>query len=380
MYTSAFDGARRLRDSEHSTEMKLFCGSCRSEDGHPVVGRLLFSSQASSCDTSDATIRVTDRRTDMENAREPAAAWIVLGEHTMTEACTSLFCPVLFLSELSENCHGKIALLDPTLGLLFVSPNLATLNRYSERLRTPPVKENPAPIFLPSGKRLRFCTVFPDNAVSAEGALLKLPLGGSEDELYDRYRDAAEWMPGLPITAVLELSQKDDLLYAQIRALFRSAVYGSFSCLVQGILTDSDRRRFLACAHRCFCDLEAEGREFNGYIKKGMLLDTPLLSKSSVCADGLDFLCVDAGKLTDRLTGGRERTDDAFLSILEETFTEQFAQLRGLSLSMILDNSPTVKALLPRLLQWGVSELFISGDLLPWMRRTISSLSSNRIF
>ena len=354
--------------------MRLFCGSCRSEDGQPVVGRLLFASQGAFCDTALSVIRVMDKAENMDENQKNIAAWIIVGERPVTEPNISSVYPILLLSDLPTDCHGKIALLDPAQGFLFVSPDLVTLNRYSDRLCALPIKENPAPVFLPDGKRLRFCTVFPDDPKGSEGALLRIPFCGSEDELYDRYRDVAEGMPGLPITAVLELSQRDDILHAQLRALFRSAVYGSFSCLIQGILTDSDRRRFLACAHRCFCDLEAEGREFNGYIKKGLLLDTPLLRKSSVCADGLDFLCVDAGKLTDSLTGGRERTDNELLRIVAETITEQLAQFRALSLSMILDNSPTVKALLPCLLQLDIHELFLCGDLFPLMRQTIASL------
>ena len=372
MSISTYHSERRFCGSKHSMEMKLFYGACISRDSTPVVGRLQFEEQETASCSTQSYLCVTNDQAKIEIDRDGVAAWVVIGEQTPISPSV----PVLYLSELSNDCHGKIALLDPTRGLLFVSPDLATLDQYKERLRVLSPKENLAPLFLQSGKQSRLSSRSAIDTEGAEGALLMLSGSLSEEELYNQCRDIAESAPGLPFTTVLDLSQSEDMLHTQLRALFRSAVYGNFSCMAKGCLTDSDRRRFLACAHRCFCELESEGREFNGYIAKGLLINTPFLLTSSIHTDGLDFLCVDLCELITKMIGTTMRTDEELLDGLGKILAEGLTQEFSLPLSMIADGTPTVKALLPRLISGSVSveELFLPTEMLSGLRHKRSFL------
>ena len=377
MYTSAFDGARRLYDSGRPMEMKLFCGHCPLGDDRPVVGRLSFFADPAT-GSSDACIRVTEICEDLESGSDNTAAVIVLGSDTFDASQQAISYPVLFLPELSPVYHGKIALLDPTRGLLFISPDLMTLNRYSQRLGFLSKKSDIAPVFLPDGRRLRFCTFLPAESEGAEGGLLEAPPSRSEDGIYDYYRDTAEGAVGLPLTVILELSWGEELLRMQLRGLFRSAVYGNFSCLIRGVLTDADLLRFLQCSHHCFCELESEGREFNGYIKKGLLVDAPLLLHTPIVTDGLDLLCLDLGALTHRLTAQNARQDAPLLSAMEKAVVELLQRNGALSLSVIAEDSPTVLSLLPRLLPLGITELFAPSHLSGSIQSSLNATSTQR--
>ncbi len=142
-----------------------------------------------------------------------------------------------------------------------------------------------------------------------EGALIDPAaytyLGADEDTLFELLRDLGEEHSSIPFTVLLRYHPADRdgaFLHTQARALFRAAVYGRFSLLLGGILSNADVRQAMNEIHSAFCLLELEGREFNGYISKGILIDTPL-SLGITDTDGIDFICLDVSNLSRLFTG-----------------------------------------------------------------------------
>ena len=103
----------------------------------------------------------------------------------------------------------------------------------------------------------------------------------SEEKAYEYFCSFADKHIGTPITAIASLggrSAESKLLFrSRIRAIYRASVWGQFSLLCSGAISSSDVSEVVESLKDVFCELESEGREFNGFIKKGILIDTPLL-------------------------------------------------------------------------------------------------------
>lgn len=269
--------------------MKTLSGYCPLPTLPPTVGRIGGVG-------TGARIAVAER--PPFQLEEHTVAVICIGEPFSPTDCPV---PLLFLEGLPSDCIGKIALLDPSCGRLFVSPDLITLDRYACRLSrrgessTPFAKRTPR--LSPANRNGQELTVSESN-----GALLHAAdLGGrSEEERLERLCALAEVLPRRTLTVLIEPSSRSALLsnlHTWVRSVFLASVYGRFSLLIGGAVS----ARELSCALReiwlCFCELEAEGREFNGYISKGVLIDTPLLL-SARTMDGVDRICYDLYKLS----------------------------------------------------------------------------------
>jgi hypothetical protein len=206
-----------------------------------------------------------------------------------------LSCPALRISCLDPSFEGRVAILDSLTGTLFVCPDLETLGRYAAARGE--VAEICRPLWYRRGRT--------DGRVDdgADGWLWQEGDEEDEERLFARYRALAEAHPDLPQTVCVSFG--DSLrLYRQIRAVYRGAVFGSFSLLFSGISTYGEWTACRRLCHEAFCDLESEGREFNGYLPRGFLLDRGLSLLESWEEGGPDFVCVDAEALFFSLTGG----------------------------------------------------------------------------
>lgn len=306
-----FSFHRLASPTEHvpSSDMQVFTGQCTGGAGIPVIGRILFPDDTDR--PSVARISVIDHTSAAWQTEERnTVGMIQIGDLPLEcQERTSFSCPVLTLSQLPNHCKGKIALLDPKLATLFVSPDLKTVNHYTRRLARMPFADSQKQLWLPNGKRIRLGLYWQDLSASplseADGFImdpypLSPPSDESEERLYEWLRDIAEHSTGLPLCLILEAGRhavKTENFSAQIRGLFRAAVYGNFSCLLRGLLTEDDIHQTMQQIHKIFCALESEGREFNGYIPKGIFIHSPLLLISELSFDGIDFLCFDANKL-----------------------------------------------------------------------------------
>lgn len=130
----------------------------------------------------------------------------------------------------------------------------------------------------------------------------------TEENIFELLRDIAELFPDLHAIMILknpdffESSDDFEFMRAQIRALFRAAVYGNFSILCERVQSRWEYERFSNLINKIFCELESESREFNGYIQKGILISSPL---SAFCAPDCtaDFFCIDLDRFLELMAG-----------------------------------------------------------------------------
>ncbi len=216
---------------------------------------------------------------------------------------------------------------------------------------------------------------------------LPMPLLPDEDSLFEFFRDLGERRAEFPITVLLrrERSREDSASFRlPIRSLFRAAVYGEFSLLIGGIVTEEDRTSALQEIHQVFCELESDGREFNGYIPKGILIDTPLALNKLQIGDGVDFFCLEITKLLRLLTGMTPKelcADPSLLSnIMEEIvpFYER-ADRESIKKAAWITEPMIHPAVLSRLSQWNANELFLPRKSIEEARQIFLNRSKTRV-
>ena len=142
----------------------------------------------------------------------------------------------------------------------------------------------------------------------------------SEDTAYEYFCDIADKLIGYPITAVAsfdsEPRERTALFRSRIRAIYRASVWGQFSLLCTGISTPAELDECLRILREIFCELESEGREFNGFIEKGICIDTPMMLYKFPQHSHSDLLCFDPERLR-RLCTGVTDSDVGMKEIIE---------------------------------------------------------------
>lgn len=284
------------RGTAHSTVgERVLLGKCEGEPifCSPVVGRLVFEKNMDSFYGDGALLRVTRRVSDEHIHDDPRTVGIVI---VGDEKAGSVSLPSIKVADLPEEYMGRIALLDPCCGRLFISPDISTLNRYLPRFFQRQQEKLPT-FILRDGKKLSLSVVRSEDDMGDEGdSLIQLDVKGeNEEELYLRCSDITENAVGRRVTFMI--SAKDTSVSA-LRALMRGAVWGELSLLLCGILSEDELTDIMRKYCHAFCDLESDGREFNGYIPRGLCIDSPYLLSLSHSLRGVDFFIFDAEHLT----------------------------------------------------------------------------------
>lgn len=138
-----------------------------------------------------------------------------------------------------------------------------------------------------------------EDEVWMEDWISQSPSTHIEELFYERCRALAERATGQNVTVgiAFDRTQEDSVNFrAMLCGVFRASVYGRLSVMIRGCVTLTDLFRVKQEIVRAFCDLERDGREFNGYIARGVLIESPILLFSSQIADGMDFICLDSEK------------------------------------------------------------------------------------
>ena len=134
----------------------------------------------------------------------------------------------------------------------------------------------------------------------------------SEERAYEYFCDIADTLIGAPIAAVARFEaphpERSSLFRSRIRAIYRASVWGQFSLLCEGISTPDELTECSSILKEVFCELEGEGREFNGFIEKGICIDTPMILYNTPHHPRFDFFCFDFKKLLYLCTGIRDST------------------------------------------------------------------------
>ncbi|MBE6668283.1 MAG: hypothetical protein E7607_08260 [Ruminococcaceae bacterium] len=307
-----------------SSSMQTFSGFCAcSADGSPVMGRITFDNGNLARKSGEALLPVLENIPESAYSSSCVVGIVRIGRASDSEPSYSPF-PILRLGGLSKCHEGKIALLDPLCGKLYISPDIVTVDRYASRIFSADSAHR-----LGTSDTVKILSRISKDSDFKRGmdtdtdVLLDVfsPLCAKDPEegFFEEYRAVAEALFGIRIMAEAEW---DSFFSSRIKAILRGAVYGNFSISLRGILCEEDLRNALLDINRAFCSLEAEGREFNGYICRGICIDTPLLLRSSFSCEGIDNYSVDVERLFSLMTGSCDRDDsELYYAFLRELMT-----------------------------------------------------------
>lgn len=363
-----------------SSTMRTFVGTCHTFSDQPVAGRIVFFKNGA-LPEEDACLIVADSLSDTSVWESKNVVGVIqVGTAQLLETTEAPPCPVLTLPDLPEECDGKIALLDPASGVLFVSPDIGVFNRLIPRLSA---SRPDSPLTLPNGNHLRLGTIFTPRTCLPPfdpECMLLLPDTGEEEELlYERYRDLAERVIGLPLTVILpyaRTSSDGDEFRHHVRALFRAAVYGNFSLLIKGILTQQELGFCFSELHRIADELKQDRREHNERIPRGILLDIPLLFHWTNWT-GIDFLCLDLDHLWDLFTGYSPRSDWETRCAFLQALCDSHAHQSNLSTSLITNRLSCFPLLSSLCDDWSISNCYVPPHLLNTAQERLSEIPSN---
>ena len=188
--------------------------------------------------------------------------------------------PVIRITEdaykLTEELLDEIAILDCVRQRLYVDPDIEVINSYVGELAALPAKR--LPWIRTDGDKV---------SGSCDGIMVDV--ADDEDGAYELLCEMADKNTGERIIALMG-SDGDPL--SGIRGVLRAAVWGRISVLFRVNLA-SEAEKLLSMTHTAFCSLEKEGREFNGFIPKGIMIQTPIMlaSAPSRFADFFVFDC-----------------------------------------------------------------------------------------
>lgn len=309
--------------------MRYICGETVGGEGY-LIGRLRLWRRGGIARSSEDAILCLFCERDVSEALEylarggRAAGILVCGGIPRRFAGLRLPCLVI-REELSEFAlDGHVALIDLDGSRILLDPGLEALSEYARR------EEGEH-----SGARARRGRLCSAHELSLGGDIFEGALGLLESN--------AE--RGLCVS--LELSSTDrDRLWSESEALLLAAVYGELSIMLSDFCSASELGEASALLHSVFCELEAEGREVNGCVARGILIDSPIWLWQRARLGRCDFICFDFDRLTYRMLGiggdgelGRGRTDTLcrfWEDCRASVFASERAELRAVSRSKYL--------------------------------------------
>ena len=217
---------------------------------------------------------------------------------TVADIC-SLGVPCIFVDwaeTLSKDCKNKVVLLDTERGILALDPSIETLNFYSNEKSKRASNNFPCEQgrFLKSFnediRRLDFehFLVFGDSACDG-GSFFE-----SAVSLWER-RCPESLTIALRAPDYSESSARD--FSERVEELFKASLYGSFALAISDFYCEEELERALKLLHKAFCNLEVEGREFNGYIPRGVVFSSPLWLCRPCPVTNPDFIILDLDRL-----------------------------------------------------------------------------------
>ena len=199
----------------------------------------------------------------------------------------------------------EVAILVPTQGKLFVNPDVETVRAY---LCTHPRSIKKRISVLSTARSIE----------GADGVFAEISpsLFETEDSAYDYFCELADENTGAKIAVSIPFESNSERFSATVAALYRAGVWGRFSLVCSSIDTPARAKECAAVLRSVFCRLDATDREFNGFIPKGICIDTPLLLLQAPTRRAPDFLCIDVDTLCKSFSGGRLTTPDVIAPYL----------------------------------------------------------------
>ncbi len=236
----------------------------------------------------------------------------------ITESCESI--PLLGA--------GQIAILDAKRGALTVDPNIETLKRYSLLSQ-----KNGRDVYLrlQSSNGLRL-----SRSLSAESLLLTVQSPHTADELFTVLQTLSESRFERQLTVALSVvhgASLEESFCDDVEAVFLAALYGSISIIFKDFYNSSDINHALSLLKCSFCRLEENRREFNGTLKKGLLISAPLWLTHDLPMSHPDILYLELDTLT-RMAFGCDFSTTEQLKMLEPTLLAFVKKHRGIPISV----------------------------------------------
>ena len=226
------------------------------------------------------------------------------------------------LQSLDSACDGRIALIDFADGSMIVDPTLDTLEKYSQKREA----------CLQKQERLREsiiceCGILPGcegSQVSDRGLLCSARQLETRGDLLDMMLSLTESMPSGELCIGIDIAkdEKDESFCERADAVFRAAVYGKLSVMLERFLSPGDVERSFHLMNQSFCRLEASGREINGYLARGVMIDRPIGLFARKLLSRVDFICFDFDALCSGLVGSNGDIDKRAESALCKFWSE----------------------------------------------------------
>ena len=343
------------------------------------------------------------------------------------ELLNSLSIPALLCEEdLSSFCDGEYAIIDSERGVLHLSPDLSTLEEFSELEEKKRRHEKRLLGILErevrgaDGKRISMFAEIEKayeidmslpfrcdgiGSLSNEELYLQKLCMPDEEVLFERYRRAAELMPTKPVmiralgssgeTRINSMTSerngemrgevyvfRSSSLKAQLRAAMRAAVYGNIFFILSQNGSHASIGRCERIAEELAQELREESREFS-MIQIGVQISTPaeaLTCKTSV--HDADFAIVSTEKLLELLDGRGEPCDEYESTIKNEALDILLAEIAkikketGKKFIISLGKKASVQTL-KKALSLGFESFSVVASALPETKLLISDLLSN---
>lgn len=193
-------------------------------------------------------------------------------------------------------CKNKVALIDSERGILTLDPSLDTLDFYSSAKRRSAFPR----IDCAEGRILKNTAVENRGAADVEYYFAAASVFNENDVIESAI---GLWERLCPELLVIDVSVpngsegQERAFCERIEELFKAALYGSFAISLSGFDCESELSIGMRLLHKTFCMLEAEGREFNGYLPRGVVLSSPLWLMRPSPVTNPDFLIFDLDSL-----------------------------------------------------------------------------------
>ncbi len=236
--------------------------------------------------------------------------------------------------DIAELCCGNVAILDARRGRLTVNPTLGTIKSYSISSSSHNNHNSFADLHGSCGIRI--------SKGSNDSMLISVSKARHEGELFSLLQTLTEGRLGRRITVSLKLAcggYTEERFCDDVEAVFLAALYGSISILLDGYHSAVDIDRALSLIKCSFCRLEGNRREFNGCLKKGLMISAPIWLTADLPMQHPDVICLELDTLARRALGYEANTTPDDLEVLEDLLCDFTKRHRHIPLAATLSAS-----------------------------------------
>ena len=281
------------------SEIQLI-GDIKNESKAAVIGKIRFFDESY---TEGSILCVkSDQYIDREALLlcPPLAVIFFYGKNTAySKELISIGVPCLILTDCDryyELCKNKIALLDTKRGTLTLDPSIETIELYSSSSK----KASTIAFECDAGKIIKSTNIEELSYKKSEHYLASASIFNKK-ELFDASIEL--WEHFCPELLIIDLAvpsglDGDERIFAeQIESLYRAALYGSLAISLSSFNTEDELSHAMRILQKAFCMLEAEGREFNAYLPRGITFSSPIHLMRPSPLTNPDFLIFDLDNL-----------------------------------------------------------------------------------